>query len=176
MRTHWHDLIEHHCPRYGQTRLVAIPINNPGPAEQEVQDYRMQFSFDGEGWLACCCRGAAHTGNNVEQPPDSAALQTCVSACLTPPTCLRCQHATDRILTRKGDRILTPWLTVLGRGVDGMPLVDMQLRRAGDELRGVKAQVCARRREQQQAPQTAAAWRARLSQRSAAAAPLHRPL
>lgn len=40
-----------------------------------------------------------------------------------------------------GDRILTPWLTVLGRGLDGMPLVEVQLRRAGDELKGVRARV-----------------------------------
>lgn len=40
-----------------------------------------------------------------------------------------------------GDRVLTPWLTVLGKGLDGMPLVEVQLRRAGDELKGVKARV-----------------------------------
>lgn len=36
---------------------------------------------------------------------------------------------------------MTPWLTVLGRGLDGMPLVEVQLRRAGDELKGVRARV-----------------------------------
>lgn len=40
-----------------------------------------------------------------------------------------------------GDRILTPWLTVMGKGLDGMPLIEVQLRRAGDELTGVRAWV-----------------------------------
>jgi hypothetical protein len=40
-----------------------------------------------------------------------------------------------------GDRVLTPWLTVLGKSVEGMPLLEVQLRRAGDELKGVKAWV-----------------------------------
>lgn len=54
-----------------------------------------------------------------------------VRCCLSPP-----------LLYFAGDRILTPWLTVIGRGVDsGMPLVEVQLRRAGDELKGVRAQV-----------------------------------
>lgn len=26
-RTQWHDLIEHHCPRFGQTRLVSVSSN-----------------------------------------------------------------------------------------------------------------------------------------------------
>ncbi|WIA28912.1 hypothetical protein OEZ86_011436 [Tetradesmus obliquus] len=85
-RTNWHDLIEHHCPRFGQNRIVAMPINKPGTDAQEVTDYRIQLSFD-------------------------------------------------------GDRVLTPWLTVLGKGVEGMPLLEVQLRRAGDELKGAKAWV-----------------------------------
>jgi hypothetical protein len=40
-----------------------------------------------------------------------------------------------------GERIVTPWLTVIGRNVEGMPLVDVRLRRAGDELQGVRARV-----------------------------------
>lgn len=36
---------------------------------------------------------------------------------------------------------MTPWLTVMGKGLDGMPLIEMQLRRAGDELTGVRAWV-----------------------------------
>eukprot|EP00775_Hariotina_reticulata_P005645 gene5645-5884_t len=83
-RTHWHDLIEHHCPRFGQKRIVAMPINKPGTESEEVTDYRIQLAFD-------------------------------------------------------GDRILTPWLTVLGKNVEGMPLVEVELRKAGDELRGVRA-------------------------------------
>jgi hypothetical protein len=37
--------------------------------------------------------------------------------------------------------VLTPWLTVLGKNVEGMPLLEVQLRRAGDELKGAKAWV-----------------------------------
>eukprot|EP00878_Enallax_costatus_P028335 GHUV01030598.1.p1 GENE.GHUV01030598.1~~GHUV01030598.1.p1 ORF type:complete len:223 (+),score=25.62 GHUV01030598.1:877-1545(+) len=85
-RTHWHDLIEHHCPRFARTRIVALPISKPGSEGEEVNDYRIQLSFD-------------------------------------------------------GDRILTPWLTVIGKNVEGMPLLEVQLRRAGDELTGVKARV-----------------------------------
>ncbi|KAF8072793.1 COV1 [Scenedesmus sp. PABB004] len=87
-RTAWHDLIEHHCPRFGHTRIVALPINKPGSEVDAITDYRIQLSFD-------------------------------------------------------GDRILTPWLTVIGRGVEGMPLLDVELRRAGDELQGAKARVLA---------------------------------
>lgn len=85
-RTNWHDLIEHHCPRFGRTRIVALPFNKPGDNLEEINDYRIQLSFD-------------------------------------------------------GDRILTPWLTIIGKNVDGMPLLEVQLRRAGDELTGVKARV-----------------------------------
>lgn len=85
-RTNWHDLIEHHCPRFGQTRVVALPIHKPGDDTQRVTDYRLQLSFD-------------------------------------------------------GDRVLTPWLTVMGKHVDGMPLVEVTLRRAGDELKGAAARV-----------------------------------
>eukprot|EP00882_Tetradesmus_deserticola_P023038 GHRQ01025069.1.p1 GENE.GHRQ01025069.1~~GHRQ01025069.1.p1 ORF type:complete len:177 (+),score=75.72 GHRQ01025069.1:623-1153(+) len=63
-----------------------MPINKPGTNGQEVTDYRIQLSFD-------------------------------------------------------GDRVLTPWLAVLGKNVEGMPLLEVQLRRAGDELKGVKAWV-----------------------------------
>eukprot|EP00879_Flechtneria_rotunda_P011686 GHRR01012207.1.p1 GENE.GHRR01012207.1~~GHRR01012207.1.p1 ORF type:complete len:208 (+),score=60.05 GHRR01012207.1:512-1135(+) len=65
---------------------AALPINKPSSEEQEITDYKIQLSFD-------------------------------------------------------GDRILTPWLTVLGPRIEGMPLVEVQLRRAGDELKGVKARV-----------------------------------
>jgi hypothetical protein len=46
-----------------------------------------------------------------------------------------------RVAIAAGDRILTPWLTVMHSRLDGMPLVEVQLRRAGDELKGVKARV-----------------------------------
>jgi hypothetical protein len=41
--------------------------------------------------------------------------------------------------------VLTPWLTVLGKNVEGMPLLEVTLRRAGDELKGVKAWVSSSR-------------------------------
>jgi hypothetical protein len=51
-----------------------------------------------------------------------------------PACCTNTRHAT-------GDRVLTPWLTVISRSLDGMPLVDVRLRRVGDELTGVAATV-----------------------------------
>ena len=47
-------------------------------------------------------------------------------------------------LTRcSGDRILTPWVKVMEGGSLQVPVLEVELRRAGDELLGVKAKVCA---------------------------------
>ena len=48
MRTTWRDLTEHHCPRFGRHRTVALPVFAPKGVEGEVTDYRIQLSFDGE--------------------------------------------------------------------------------------------------------------------------------
>lgn len=54
-RTHWQDVLGHHCPRFGIDRLVAIPIPKP-KGYQEGDEYKVQLSFDGERfitpWLA----------------------------------------------------------------------------------------------------------------------------
>jgi len=86
MRTNWRDLTEHHCPRFGKHRTVALPILEPKGAAAEVRDYRIQLSFD-------------------------------------------------------GDRLVTPWIPVIGGRVMGMPLVRVELRRVGGELKGVRAEV-----------------------------------
>lgn len=110
MRTQWHDLIEHHCPRFGQTRMVghrclqqmengagllcsmychtcrrclcchalqiimlclqvAIPIHKPGHSDQEVTDYRLQFSFDG--------RARTHDQMDADQPGKHMLPRSC---------------------------------------------------------------------------------------------------
>ncbi|KAF5843216.1 hypothetical protein DUNSADRAFT_892 [Dunaliella salina] len=46
-RTHWHDLLGHHCPRYGHQRLVAMPLQKPIANFTGDDDYKIQLSFDG---------------------------------------------------------------------------------------------------------------------------------
>ncbi|GBF98857.1 hypothetical protein Rsub_11461 [Raphidocelis subcapitata] len=86
LRTNWRDLTEHHCPRFGRPRTVALPLLEPRGAEGEVRDYRLQLSFD-------------------------------------------------------GDRVVSPWVTVIGGRVAGMPLVRVELSRVGGELRGARVEV-----------------------------------
>ncbi|KAL4426500.1 hypothetical protein ABPG77_008358 [Micractinium sp. CCAP 211/92] len=46
-RTHWHDILGSHCPKFGVKRLVAVPL--PQPVGYKVADeYKVQFSFDGD--------------------------------------------------------------------------------------------------------------------------------
>lgn len=40
-----------------------------------------------------------------------------------------------------GGRYLTPWVTIMGRGVPHVPLLKVTLRYTGDEIRQVKAEV-----------------------------------
>lgn len=53
-RTHWHDLLGRHCPRFGQDNLVLIPLPRPKDY-RAVGDYKLQLSFDHErlttAWL-----------------------------------------------------------------------------------------------------------------------------
>ncbi|KAI8477189.1 MAG: hypothetical protein J3K34DRAFT_515867 [Monoraphidium minutum] len=86
LRTNWRDLTEHHCPRFGKERTVALPILEPKAASGDIKDYRIQLSFD-------------------------------------------------------GDRLVTPWIQVMGGKVLGMPLVVVQLRRVGGELKGARVEV-----------------------------------
>jgi hypothetical protein len=39
------------------------------------------------------------------------------------------------------DRLFTPWIKVVGPGASKVPVVEVHLRRAGEELLGVSAQV-----------------------------------
>ncbi|KAL4458504.1 hypothetical protein ABPG75_013369 [Micractinium tetrahymenae] len=49
-RTHWHDILGSHCPKFGVKRLVAVPL--PQPVGHKVADeYKVQFSFDGDRHL-----------------------------------------------------------------------------------------------------------------------------
>eukprot|EP00967_Tisochrysis_lutea_P048523 scaffold59288_cov23-Tisochrysis_lutea.AAC.1 len=61
-----------------------------------------------------------------------------VSACAHAHTCAR-THTCTHIHAHAGDRHLTPWLKVMGKGAPTAPLVEVVLRRSGQELLGVVA-------------------------------------
>eukprot|EP00887_Chlorella_sp_A99_P006341 scaffold3.g6341.t1 len=46
-RTHWHDILAAHCPRFSVTRVVTVPIPQP-IGFLAADDYKIQFSFEGE--------------------------------------------------------------------------------------------------------------------------------
>lgn len=45
-RTHWHDILGNHCPKFGLKRLVALPL--PQPVGYKVAD-----DYKARG-LGCC--------------------------------------------------------------------------------------------------------------------------
>lgn len=45
VRTTWHDLLGRHCPRFGQDRVVAVPLPYP-KGHHASDDYKISFSFD----------------------------------------------------------------------------------------------------------------------------------
>mmetsp|Transcript_37872 Transcript_37872/g.96963 ORF Transcript_37872/g.96963 Transcript_37872/m.96963 type:complete len:238 (-) Transcript_37872:70-783(-) len=51
-RTHWHDLLGRHCPRFGMDKVVAVPLPKPvdmwPDASLENFEYKLSLSFDGE--------------------------------------------------------------------------------------------------------------------------------
>lgn len=49
-RTHWHDILGQHCPKFGVKRLVAVPLPQP-LGYKAADDYKVQFSFDGDRHL-----------------------------------------------------------------------------------------------------------------------------
>jgi len=85
-RTHWHDLLGHHCPKFGVDRTVVVPLPQPQLVLTDKDDYKIQLSFD-------------------------------------------------------GDRHVTPWLTIIGKYAPTVPILEVELRRSGDELLGVNAKV-----------------------------------
>ncbi|KAK9811472.1 hypothetical protein WJX72_004453 [[Myrmecia] bisecta] len=85
-RTNWHDLLGRHCPRFGQDRLVALPIPRPVGALTIQQTYKISFSID-------------------------------------------------------NDRLLTPWLTIIGKRAPAAPMLDIELTQTGDQVTAVKAKV-----------------------------------
>lgn len=85
-RTNWHDLLGRHCPRFGHSRVVAVPLSKPAAIGTELKDYKLQLSFD-------------------------------------------------------GDRFLTPWMPIIGKRAPKIPFLDVELRRSGTELLGVRAKV-----------------------------------
>jgi hypothetical protein len=61
-RTHWHDILGQHCPKFGVKRLVAVPLPQP-VGYKAADEYKVQFSFDGDRhitpWLPIIGRKAA---------------------------------------------------------------------------------------------------------------------
>lgn len=50
-RTHWHDILGSHCPKFGIKRLVAVPL--PQPSGYKVaDDYKVQVGRAVAGRLA----------------------------------------------------------------------------------------------------------------------------
>ncbi|GMH35844.1 hypothetical protein BSKO_03712 [Bryopsis sp. KO-2023] len=49
-RTHWHDLLGRHCPRFGVNTVIAVPLPKPKGFD-DVDDYKVQLSFDHERLL-----------------------------------------------------------------------------------------------------------------------------
>jgi hypothetical protein len=53
-RTQWHDMLGNHCPRFGQDRLVALPLPRPNSQLASTDIYKLQLSFDGVSRLLTC--------------------------------------------------------------------------------------------------------------------------
>ncbi|KAL4859320.1 hypothetical protein ACK3TF_001057 [Chlorella vulgaris] len=49
-RTHWHDVLGTHCPKFGVSRLVVVPLPQP-VGYKATDDYKLQLSFDGDRHL-----------------------------------------------------------------------------------------------------------------------------
>lgn len=49
-RTHWHDVLGTHCPKFGVSRLVVVPLPQP-VGYKATYDYKLQLSFDGDRHL-----------------------------------------------------------------------------------------------------------------------------
>mmetsp|Transcript_29464 Transcript_29464/g.83099 ORF Transcript_29464/g.83099 Transcript_29464/m.83099 type:complete len:241 (-) Transcript_29464:66-788(-) len=58
-RTHWHDLLGRHCPRFGIDKVVAVPLPRPTSISDVTLsagfEYKLALSFDGDrhhtAWL-----------------------------------------------------------------------------------------------------------------------------
>lgn len=85
-RTQWHDLLGRHCPRFGHSKTVAIPLPQP-VGFLPGDDYKLALSFE-------------------------------------------------------GDRLHTPWLTLLGNSALEVPLVEVTLVRLLPSCSAVLVQVC----------------------------------
>lgn len=86
MRTHWHDAIGRHCPRFGINREVALPIPHPVGFEMNEHSYKLSLSVGKE-------------------------------------------------------RFVTPWMLVITRKGNVVPLIDVTLTHFAGDLRGVQAKV-----------------------------------
>lgn len=137
-------MLGRHCPKFGVNRVVsagappwgasqplpgaphlaplppqvAIPL--PPPVGYLTTDeYRLQLSFE----------GAPAVGGWIRAPPRPAPP-------LGPPTTFR-----PWVRLRAGDRLLTPWMLVMGRRGVPVPYLEIELVRSGGQLVSVAAQV-----------------------------------
>ncbi len=53
-----------------------------------------------------------------------------------------CGMIADCSKCHAGDRLVTPWLKLLGKGAPDPPMVHIFLKRSGDTLKKAKAEVC----------------------------------
>eukprot|EP00475_Leptophrys_vorax_P038210 TRINITY_DN6697_c0_g1_i1.p1 TRINITY_DN6697_c0_g1~~TRINITY_DN6697_c0_g1_i1.p1 ORF type:complete len:226 (+),score=15.91 TRINITY_DN6697_c0_g1_i1:293-970(+) len=65
MRTHWHDAIGRHCPRFGINREAALPIPRPVGFEMKEHSYKLSLSFGKERFVTPWLLVISRRGNPV---------------------------------------------------------------------------------------------------------------
>ena len=114
--------------------LMRVPSGVATNTDQQLVAWQAQATPNLHASTAIAVPPTVCVARNVLQRYEANTCSRCICLMvLVLPSLTACCCA--------GDRILTPWLTVIGKGLDGMPLVEVQLKRAGDELQGVRARV-----------------------------------
>ena len=71
-RTHWHDLLGKHCPKFAMDHTVALPIPRPLSFREE-DEYKISFSFEGDrhltSWLTVLSQPLAELHAHDETNP-----------------------------------------------------------------------------------------------------------
>lgn len=71
-RTHWHDLLAKHCPKFALDHTVALPIPKPLSFREE-DEYKISFSFEGDrhltSWLTVLSKPLAELHAHDEKNP-----------------------------------------------------------------------------------------------------------
>lgn len=72
VRTHWHDLLGKHCPKFALDHIVALPIPRPVSFKEE-DEYKIAFTFDGDrhltSWLTILSKPLAELHSHDEKNP-----------------------------------------------------------------------------------------------------------